>query len=277
VGGQVGGQVRGQVRDQVYGQVYGQVGGQVGGQVRGQVRDQVYGQVYGQVRDQDYLRRLGDWWRGRLAGQHWAGFYSYYAAMEAIGVTGLEPIHGAQQVARSAGWWWCFRDFAILTERPTQLHRDGQGRLHHESGPALSYPDGWGIWAWHGTRVPRDLIEGKWSTSAILSERNAEIRRCGIERMGWDQFVVAAGLRQLGDSVPDPGNPGQELRLYEVPEQIYETPVNVLICTNGSVERDGTRRRFGLTTPAQIREPLAAAAWTYGLGADEYSRAEVRR
>jgi hypothetical protein len=272
VGDQVGDQVYDQVRDQVRDQVGDQVGDQVRDQVGGQVGGQVDGQVHGQVGDQVRDQRLRDWWRGRLAGQHWAGYYSYYAAMEAIGVTGLNPIHGAQQVARSAGWWWTFRDFAILTERPTQLHRDGQGRLHHETGPAIAYPDGWSIWAWHGVRVPQALIEGQWSAQDILRERNAEIRRCAIERMGWDRFVTDAGLAQVGATVPDPGNPGHYLALYDVPEQIYDEPVRVLLCDNATPERDGTRRRFGLTVPADIPDPVAAAAWTFDLDPDLYSQ-----
>jgi hypothetical protein len=149
--------------------------------------------------------------------------------------------------------------------------------MHCEDGPAIAWADGWALWYWHGTAVPREVIDDTWSTDDILREPNAEVRRCAIERRGWDRFVTDAGLRQIGDSVDDPGNPGCRLALFDVPAQIYGEPVNVLLATNGSVERDGTRRRYGLTTPAHIREPLAAAAWTYGMAADQYAGAEVRR
>jgi len=141
----------------------------------------------------------------------------------------------------------------------------------------MTYPDGWGIHAWHGTRVPADLIETGWDTDRILREPNAEVRRCAIERMGWPEFIAAAGLAQVGGAVPDPGNPGQRLALYDVPEQIYDEPVRVLVATNGTPERDGTRRTFGLTVPADITDPVAAAAWTYDLDAREYARLEHRR
>jgi hypothetical protein len=123
-------------------------------------------------------------------------------------------------------------------------------------------------------RVPRDLIEGHWSTSDILRHDNAEVRRCAIERMGWDRFVAEAGLRQVGDTVPDPGNPGHYLQLFDVPEQVYDEPVRVLLCDNATPERDGTRRRFGLTVPADCPDPVAAAAWTFDLAADTYRQLE---
>ena len=95
--------------------------------------------------------------------------------------------------------------------------------------------------------------------------------------MGWDQFIPTAGLTQVGDAVPDPGNPGHEIALYDVPERIYgDADVRVLLCTNGTRERDGSRRRFGLTVPADIADPLHAAAWGYDLTPEQYATA-IRR
>jgi hypothetical protein len=203
---------------------------------------------------------------------------SFYDYFHRCTVTGVERLRGLTEVTQTAGWWWPMRGAVILTERPNQLSRDPQGRLHHESGPALTYPDGLlDIWAWHGTRVPADLIRDGWEPDRILRERNQEIRRCAIERLGWPEFVTAAGLSQVGDAVPDPGNPGQILTLHDVPQQIYGEPVRVLLAVNGSPERDGTRRQFGLTCPADMPDPIAAAAWTYGLSATQYAAAEVRR
>ena len=190
---------------------------------------------------------------------------------DAVGVD-CDRITGLLGVAQNAGWWWPFRHAVLLTERPTSIARDDDGRLHSADSPALSYPDGWGIWAWHGVRVPADLITDGWSPDRIPREPNAEVRRAAIEHMGWPQFVAAAGLRQVGDSVPDPGNPGQSIALYDVPRQIYNEPIRVLIATNGTPERDGTRRTFGLTVPADMPDPVTAAAWTYALPAAAYAQ-----
>ncbi len=206
--------------------------------------------------------------------------------MARLGVTGLQPILAGQcEVAKHAGWWWAFRDFAVVTDRPAELHRDPPGRLHCETGPAIAYRDGWGFWAWHGRRVPQWVIENP-AIEAITAEPNVEIRRCAIESLGWARFTAEAGLTPVGRHpgtrqrstgltaarVPDPGNPGQHLVLYDVPERLWGTRIRLLMCTNGSPERDGTRRRYGLTVPAGIDDPVEAAAWTYGLTRDQYAR-----
>ena len=198
--------------------------------------------------------------------------------MTRIGVVTADA-SGLAQVARNAGWWWAFNNVAILTERPTTLHRDGQGRLHHARDAALTYPDGWDIWAWHGVRVPRDLIETGWDTARILAERNAEIRRCAIERTGWDRFLADSELTPVA-TAPDPGNAPHDLALYDLPpalKDMYARPARLLVCTNGSVERDGTRRRFGLVVPAHHADPVAAAADLYGLTAAQYQQMQVRK
>ena len=150
------------------------------------------------------------------------------------------------------------------------------------AGPGLS--GRLGVHAWHGRRVPGRVIVAP-STEAITAEENVEVRRCAIESLGWDRFIAEAGLVPVtaGDSknlaaahVPDPGNPGQHLVLYDVPERLWGGRIRLLMCTNGTPERDGTRRRYGLKVPAHLSDPVEAAAWTAGLGKDEYARM-VRR
>jgi hypothetical protein len=88
--------------------------------------------------------------------------------------------------------------------------------------------------------------------------------------MGWERFTADAQLTRVGSPVPDPGNPGQHLVLYDVPARLWGGSVRLLMCTNGTADSDGTRRRYGLTTPAGISDPLAAAAWAARLSPAEY-------
>jgi len=234
--------------------------------------------VHGQVRDQVYDQVNISRWSNYVAGNLWASYYAWLDYYQTIGVTGLDPIAGQMQVASAAAWWWPMRDVCILTDRPDTIHGEqvapagwSSHRLHCEDGPALHYRDGWAIYAWHGTRVPADLIEEGWDTDRIMREPNAEIRRCAIERLGWPRFVADAGLTQVGGNVDDPGNSGQTLGLYDVPAQIFEEPVRVLLCSNATVERDGERHQFGLTVPANLKDPVAAAAWSFGISRKKYA------
>lgn len=176
--------------------------------------------------------------------------------------------------AQSAGWWWPHLDFVLVSDRPrvvrTEQLGDGLRRLHCADGPALVWPDGWALHFWHGIRVPAWVVEAP-TIEAIHAERNVEVRRCGIEALGWDAYLAQARLR-LVDSAEDPANSGFELRLYEVPGEIWGVPAKVLLATNGSPERDGTRRRYGLPVPADMDTAIHAAAWTYGLTGDQYAR-----
>jgi hypothetical protein len=105
-----------------------------------------------------------------------------------------------------------------------------------------------------------------------MAERNAEIRRCAIEKLGWDQFEQH--LIPVA-SAPDPGNPGQALTLYDLPAAIRDTypgPVRLLLCSNGTPEADGTRRRFALQVPPHHTDPVVAAAELYGWTRRQYAR-----
>lgn len=48
--------------------------------------------------------------------------------------------------------------------------------------------------------------------------------------------------------------------------------IRLLMCTNGTAERDGTRRSYGLKVPAHVSDPVEAAAWTAGLSKDQYAQ-----
>jgi len=127
------------------------------------------------------------------------------------------------------------------------------------------------MWCWHGTPVPQDLIETNWDVTRIHAEENVEIKRCAIEKFGWPEFIAAAGYT-LVDECPDPGNPGQVLRLYDIPRKVLGYPARGLVCTNATRERDGSRHTFGLTVDTGCRTAMAAAAWTFDLTEKEYKQ-----
>jgi hypothetical protein len=235
------------------------------------------GLTFGDYRALDYL---GDGW-SRGGGQ----FHGRMAEFDALRQLGLvtydeqdsERLDLVCTLIRSCGWWEPYAYAGFVTERPAVVRAEtpgglGQLRLHCPDGPAITYRDGWSVYAWHGTVVPASLIEEGWDAGAIMAERNAEIRRCAIEKLGWDQFEQH--LTPVASS-PDPGNPGQVLALYDLPAAIrntYPGPVRLLLCSNGTPEPDGTRRRFALQVPPHHTDPVAAAAQLYGWTRREYAK-----
>jgi hypothetical protein len=255
------------LRDQVEFQLPDRTGFDLWDRLQSRLGDQLWTRLGGRPFPWDSGRRLGPWTE-----LYWLALYT--RALEVAGLAPSTRLDAVSDAVRSVGGWWPMRGAAVLTDRPTALHRDPQARLHRRDGPALTYADGYAVHAWHGTRVPADLVDGEgWGPHRILSERNSEIRRCAIERRGWDRFVTEGGLIRVGPEQPDPGNPGQLLRLYDLPpglRDLYHQPARILVVHNASVDRDGTRRAFGLPVPADVPDALAAVAATFAIGRDEY-------
>ena len=185
----------------------------------------------------------------------------------------------AWEDACSAGMWWPYRDFVIVSVRPERIVHErvgpdgfGSHQLHCETGPALRWADGWSIWSWHGVPVPQWVVESP-TVEAINAEMNSEIRRCAIESYGWDRYLTSIGAAPV-DEADDPGNPGHVLRLFDTPEQIYSEPTRLLVMSNASLDRDRTRRTYAETVPAEIGSAVAAAAWQFGVDVDVYRQLE---
>ncbi|MEU4667763.1 DUF6745 domain-containing protein [Amycolatopsis sp. NPDC023774] len=243
--------------------------------VRGALRSSILDSVVGTIRA-GLREPIGLRWHG----QHEAHWVAHYDAHRRFGVhfgRETERIFGLwAEIARSCGWWWPRDDVCVVTERPVVVRtesvpgsRYGELRAHAADGPAIAYPDGWRVYAWHGTPVPAWVIEDV-TAEAINIERNVEIRRCAVERLGWEGYIARAGLTFVARA-PDPGNRDAELLLYDVPRAPGTISRRLLLAVNGSVERDGTRRRYGLSVPPWFDDPVDAAGWSYGLTGAQYT------
>ena len=194
---------------------------------------------------------------------------SFYDTFDNLGVEGAQKIRGLVDVSRNAGWWWPMRGCVVLSERTSLLKRDQQGRLHCSDGPAIGYPGGgFDLHYWHGTKVPAWVIEDP-TVEKALGESNAEIRRCAIEAIGWDRLEDRL---TLVSEEPDPGNAPHVIRLYEgeLLNGLYEEPARILLVHNASLDKGGSRRRFGLPVPAHHKTATAAAADLFGVPVAAY-------
>jgi len=243
--------------------------------VRGEVHEPVWRQVAAQLEERLQIQWSGlvglhgalEWEVGEdsWGGQFDAGWLSYldYITRAAPELASSEPLQGVMLVARSAGPWWPFDNVVVLTERPSALHRDQQGRLHHPQGPALAYPDGWGVWAWHGARVPRDVIERPEAISVqrIRNEPNTARRRVLLERYGHHRYLRDAGAERL--------HTDQTGTLWRC-ELRDDEPLVMVEVRNSTPEPDGTRASYWLRVPPTVRTAQEAVAWTFGLDQGEY-------
>ncbi|MGW4464167.1 DUF6745 domain-containing protein [Micromonospora sp. NPDC004704] len=189
-------------------------------------------------------------------GQHDAAWLSAFD--DTPGLTGLAGVAGA------AGWWWPYERVVILSERPVRVERDNLGRLHHGDGPALLYPDGFGLHVWRGMPIPAEVAEElpRLSVERIRAESNAEVRRVMLEHFGYDRYLRDSNARAIHRD-----ECGVLWRI-ELPQ---DEPLVMVEVVNSTPEPDGTRRTYWLRVPPQTRTARGGVAWTFGLSEEEYA------
>ncbi|MEV4091218.1 DUF6745 domain-containing protein [Streptosporangium saharense] len=192
-----------------------------------------------------------------VLGQHDAPWLSLFEAL------GAPEVEGLVMVAESAGWWWPFERVALVCERPSELHRDEAGRPHRAEGPALSFPDGFALYAWHGMPVPAGFGASMTGLTPerIRAEENAELRRVMLEHFGYERYLAESGATPM-----DRDETGVLWRI-ELPD---DEAVSMVEVVNSTAEPDGTFRTYWLRVPPWTRTAREGVAWTFGLTARDY-------
>jgi hypothetical protein len=178
-------------------------------------------------------------------------------------VHGPERLAGLERVIRSAGWWWPFERAVVACDRAVGVHLDEAARLHSVDGPALAWPDGFAVHAWHGTLVPARLIAqlADVRVADIQAEPNIELRRILLEHYGFDRYLREAGAARLHQDAAG------TLWRAEVPG---DQPLVMVEVVNATPEPDGTRRIYWLRVPPWTRTAREGVAWTFSLSEDQY-------
>jgi hypothetical protein len=162
-----------------------------------------------------------------------------------------------------AGLWlyWVLHQEVVAVPRPALRVVDAS--LHAPDGPAVAWPGGAHYYFWRGIQVPEHFIAepDRLNPRRILEERNQELQRVMLERLGYDRFILELG------AVPVQAD--EFGALYRVRRQ-YREPFALVHVTNSTPEPDGSRKRYFLRVPPDVKTAREAVAWTFGLPADEY-------
>lgn len=144
---------------------------------------------------------------------------------------------GLIEMGEQSGWWLIDRDFVMISQRPTLLCKDNLNRLHNDKGPAVQYADGFSVYAHHGVRVPKDIIEDPAAITLerIQEERNSEIARVMLLQFGEERF--------LNQFTPI-GDPWRGSQLYEA--VLGDRTLARIRCLNSTPEPDGTTKVYWL-------------------------------
>jgi hypothetical protein len=195
---------------------------------------------------------------------NWLGFYQYFR--DVLKLKACEKLNGLMDLASHCGWLNMYEDTVVFQDRPKHIKFDDQNRLHCENGPAILYRDGYGVYAWHGVRIPSEWItnKGELTAKTALTWVNMEQRRAACEIVGWAKVLRELNARVIeSDEDPMIGT----LLEVDIPDIGKEKFLKVLC---------GTGREFAIPVPPNMNTALEANAWTYGLDGDVLRQLEVR-
>lgn len=183
--------------------------------------------------------------------------------------TETEPLLGLWQLAGNAGWMQPHARTCWLCDRPELLCVDVNDRLHHPTGPALRFRDGFSAFAWRGVELPRALIEHpeRITLAAIDAQTHVQIRRCMIEIMTPRRYVAEGGAKRIAED-----ETGILWRRTWLAHDAWAA-VEVI---NATPEADGSRKHYFLQVPPNLQTAREAVAWTYGMAPEAYDRLVVR-
>jgi len=212
-------------------------------------------------------------WRMSNGGNMWSSYVSYISFFKDVVKLEL-PIYEKYQwyelVTIHGGFRWMHPEFCIVSDRPSEIHLDNENRPHADNGPSHMWRDGVSTYHWHGYRIPTEkawIIEekNKITAKSIYDEGNAELRRIMCEITNFAPLLEKAKVI----SEDTDGN-GLPRRLMEV--KVGKEKVRVIEVQNGSLEPDGSRRKFVLgAMPGNT--PQEAVAASYGINPKKYVEA----
>lgn len=201
--------------------------------------------LVGSEKQEWLIQCVKDSWKLVNGGNQWSGWVCYLSFFRHIVKLGLDyskwdhyekaAIHGGPRAMHP--------DFAIISDFPRTLKVDDQLRPHNESGPFCEWADGSALFAVHGVRVPRWIIQDKkrLSVENIKAQADAEIRRVMIELYGWGNYLKESGAKIVDmDSLTLEGSAARCLMVDSFGDK-------VLIGTDGS-----TKRVYSMPVPREV-------------------------
>ncbi len=134
--------------------------------------------------------------------EFWAGYGSWLDFCIHVLNCAYEPNKWDvfQRLVQTSGCLLPYQNICLVCDRPRILCFDNQQRLHGEGTPAIQFPDGFSVYAYHGVRLPEKygkLYPQEWQAEWLLAEENAELRRVLIQGIGWDDICQKLPATQL--------------------------------------------------------------------------------
>ena len=220
----------------------------------------------------------------RMYGQYYApitGFVVFYRDVMKAKFEELELTYADEALAKSCAAVHFFDDAAVIINRPLHIRLDNMNLLHSSDEMAIKFRDGVGMYIYHGMNIEarygkffknHDLI----TPDVIDGETNVEMRRVLLELSGFERYLTARKAKLIDEDKDVNGNPRRLLEFTVGKDTRDQFTARVMEVNNGSLEPDGSRRKFilGAVRNPRTREwPTTcheAVAYSYGRPANKY-------
>ena len=194
-----------------------------------------------------------------------AGWISFYEFFQKIGKlpSDNKEFDALRQMVRAGVWATILFDkLVVAMARPNTVKLDDRNRLHCSDGPAVAFDDGALYFFWHGTRVSKKIImtPEKLTAKEINDERNSEIVRAIVEKLGWPEFMKRIEVK-LVDKWFDPATK-LHYELYDFKNRRFELAPKLLKMESPEV-LDGTRPTYIEPVHPQLMTCKAARKWQF--------------
>lgn len=200
----------------------------------------------------------GNGWQGGNQWSAWPAFISFFRHVAKLDID-YSKWDAWETLALHSGPRVVHRDFCMISDRPEVLMVDEDNQPHCETGPFCKWRDGTALYAIHGIRVPAFVVENpeKITAAIVDNERNAEVKRIMIERMGFERYVKESGLQVF--------HADKYGTLYR------NEVIQIVHVVNTTADADGTHREYYLPVNSRCETAHEAVASTFGLSVEEYS------
>lgn len=132
------------------------------------------------------------------------GWTSFYDFMEQIGVDydkDFDFTKWKNFIKNSGVFATCLTEnVAFVCIRPFKIFRNTQLNLHNDKAMAIEWRDGYGEYVLNGVFVDKELVltpTEKLDPTMLLKEKNAEIRREIVRKIGLERIVSKLGAETL--------------------------------------------------------------------------------
>jgi hypothetical protein len=172
-----------EVRNEIWNEVENEVWNEVENEAQNEVGDEVWKEVWNEIRQEIKIYTFP-----YLYGSFDSSYFSFYSYCRDILNIKYKASYAYKIYEKTINFniIYCLKDICIMSENPIEINRNSDGRLHANGKPALRYKN-LNLWRLNGIKVPEYIVKTpkeKLDPRDILKEKNVEVRREGIRKIG---------------------------------------------------------------------------------------------